>query len=232
MLGVAALVLVVMWLPPVIDQLAHSPGNLTATSDYFSGAKQPPQGVRNAARVVGAQFTLGADWLFGLRGVSPFSGEPAAMHQDPVPVLLLAFVVAGVVAVRRKYASLRGFVVIMGITIVVGTFAVAQIIGAMSEYRLRWLWVVAALATALTLAVAVRRLAERSSRAGAGAIVGITVAAVVMAGFGVRAAPPPIPPPPTTTLRSAGSPAGWSATSRRAPRRCSCVPRRSPRSRT
>src|SRR5204862_6217351 len=98
------------------EQSGHSRGNLSATFDYFSGARQPPRGLRNGARVVSAQFTLAPDWLLGLRGVSPFSGEPAAMHQNPVPILLLAVIAAGVVAYRRRYRALRAFLGVLGIT--------------------------------------------------------------------------------------------------------------------
>jgi hypothetical protein len=194
MLGIGAIVLAVMWLPPIYEQLAHSPGNLSETFDYFSGARQPPQGLRNGLRVISAQFTVAPDWLSGLRGVSPFSGEPAAMHQNPVPILLLAFVGAGVVAHRRRYLALRALIVVLAITIAVGVVAAAQIIGAMAEYRLRWLWVVAVLAIAGTLAVALRRATERWPASGAALIAGLTVGAVVLTGFGVERAASAEPP--------------------------------------
>jgi hypothetical protein len=194
MLGVSAVVLVVLWLPPVYEQFAHSPGNITATYDYFSRAAQPPQGIRNGARVVAAQFTLAPDWLLGLRGVSPFSGEPAAMHQNAVPLLLLAFAAAGVVAFRRRYLALRGAVIVLALTIGVGALAAAQIIGAMAEYRLRWLWVVAALTVALTVAIGIRRLAERTPSIRRVAVVVATAGAVALAGVGVARATSAEPP--------------------------------------
>jgi hypothetical protein len=193
-LGVGAVVLAVMWLPPLYEQLIHSPGNFRATYEYFADAKQPPQGLGNGARVVGAQFTLTPDWLLGLRGVNPFSGESAAVHQDPIPVLLVAFVVAGVVAYRRRYIALRAFVVVVAITIVVGAVAAGQIIGTMAEYRLRWLWVVAVLALAGTLAVALRGVTQRWPAVGPTLVAGLTVSAVVLAGVGVARSASADPP--------------------------------------
>ena len=169
MVGVAAIVLAVMWLPPVYQELAHSPGNVDKMLDYFSDAPSHLKGICNGTRVVAAQFTPTPDWVFGLRGVSPFSGEPAAMHQNPVPVLLLAFVVAAVLAFRRRYRTLRALVVVLGITLVIGTVAASQIIGAMAEYRLRWLWVVAPMTTAATLAIVLCAGSARIAPASTGA---------------------------------------------------------------
>jgi hypothetical protein len=194
MLAVAGGVLLVMWSPAIYEQFAHSPGNLTAITDYFSGAKQPPQGIRNGARVVAAQFTLTPDWLLGLRGVSPFSGEAAAMHQNPIPVLLLAFVAAGVVAFRRRYVALRAAFVVLALTVVVGAIAAAQIIGAMAEYRLRWFWVVAVLAVAFTLAVALWWTAERSARVARILVAVGAVGAVALSGAGIARAANADPP--------------------------------------
>jgi hypothetical protein len=194
MLGIGALVLLLMWLPPVYEQFVHSPGNMRATYHYFRDTEQPPQGIGNGVRVVAAQFTLGPDWLFGLRGVSPFSGEPAAMRQHPVPLLLLLFAAGGVVAFRRRYLALRRIAVILGVTIVVAAIASAQIIGAMAEYRLRWLWVVAVLTAAVTVAVAVRWATERSPRVGRITSVALAVGAVGLAVAGATRAAGADPP--------------------------------------
>jgi hypothetical protein len=194
MLGLAVVVLAVMWLPTVYQQLAHSPGNVSKTLDYFSDARQPPQGIRNGARVVAAQYTLTPDWVFGLRGVSPFSGEPAAMHQNPIPVLLLAFVAAAVCAFRRRYLTFRNLVVVLAITLGAGTVAASQIIGAMAEYRLRWLWVVAPITTAATLAISLRGIAERRAGVARVLVAATTAGAVVLAGVGIARASSAEPP--------------------------------------
>jgi len=42
--GISVLVGVVLWIPPVIDEIAHSPGNLTIIRDYFSHPPDSPIG--------------------------------------------------------------------------------------------------------------------------------------------------------------------------------------------
>ena len=166
MLGIAAAVLAVMWLPPVYDEIAHAHGNLTAITEYFRDAGQPPQGIRSAARSSEHSSRSHRTGCSDCVASTPSRVSPRRCGQTPIPVLLVAFAAAGVVAFRRHYVELRAAVVVLAVTILVGAGAVAQIIGTMTEYRLRWLWVLAVLTVGVTVAVALRRTAESSVRAG------------------------------------------------------------------
>ena len=37
-----------VWTPPVLDQIFHSPGNLSVLSDYFRNPPETPVGLRKA----------------------------------------------------------------------------------------------------------------------------------------------------------------------------------------
>ena len=49
--GLSAAVGVLLWLPPVVDQLRHTPGNLSMLSDYFRNPPEQAIGLRTAGRV-------------------------------------------------------------------------------------------------------------------------------------------------------------------------------------
>ena len=53
---IAVVVLVVMWLPAVIQQLVDSPGNLTEVLRYFTRPQGPRHTVAEGYRVVAGQF--------------------------------------------------------------------------------------------------------------------------------------------------------------------------------
>ena len=55
---VTAAVLSVLWLPPLVDEVLHSPGNLTEIVDYFRHPHQHAHTLTAGYRVVGAQFEL------------------------------------------------------------------------------------------------------------------------------------------------------------------------------
>src|SRR5207244_9312992 len=54
--GISVATGVVLWIPPVIDQFAHSPGNLGLIRDYFSHPPASPIGFSRGVGVVLAQL--------------------------------------------------------------------------------------------------------------------------------------------------------------------------------
>src|SRR2546429_234854 len=49
--GVAVGLAAILWTPPVIDQIVHTPGNLSVLSDYFRNPPESPVGLRRAIDV-------------------------------------------------------------------------------------------------------------------------------------------------------------------------------------
>jgi hypothetical protein len=98
---------------------------------------------------------LGAvpDWITGNRRVAPFNGETLLRTRLVVPVLLIPFAAAVILAWRRRRGPLLRFGLVLAAALVVSIVAVANTIGVMYEYRLLWAWSLAALVGAVTLAV-------------------------------------------------------------------------------
>jgi hypothetical protein len=162
---VTAAVLSVLWLPPLIDELVHSPGNLTEIADYFRHPHQPAHTLVDGYRVVGAQFELTPEWLTGLDPPSPFTGEPFSLYSTPVPLLLLPLAVSGFVLWRRRGPEARRLVATLGVALAVGVVAVARTLGAVFAYRLRWTWVLAMVAAAVVAWTAWNWVAKVAPRA-------------------------------------------------------------------
>ena len=146
-------VLVVMWLPPLVEELTRPTGNLTKVARFF---RDPPSGPHHSLvqgyRVVGSEFWLIPDWVRGLARPNPLTVEPVALYKSPVPLLLVAFAAGSIVLWRSRRARPRGdergwrLAVIVTVTLVLGIVTVARTIGPAFQYRLHWAPLIAMLA--------------------------------------------------------------------------------------
>src|SRR3954452_23149647 len=62
-LVVAGVVGVVLWLPPLIEQLSHDPGNVTAALDALGSPAEPAVGLAHGLRAVRTELGVPASWL-------------------------------------------------------------------------------------------------------------------------------------------------------------------------
>ena len=141
----SAAIAVVMWLPPIIDQITSSPGNLGKVVHYFRSPDGPTHTLAEGWRVVTGEFGAVPEWVsgarpLGLNGLHPF------VRTAPLPVLLVPFVVAVVVARRRRQRGQLTLALTLTVVLASGVFAVMRTVGLIEAYRLRWTWVVAMLA--------------------------------------------------------------------------------------
>jgi hypothetical protein len=149
-LGVA--VLVAMWVPPVVEQLTHRPGNLTLLYRFFTSGR-PGQGAAVAAWSTVAAF--GVAVLGPAETMSRFlTGQPA--H---AAAALAVTVVALVVGAAVAWSGLRHrspFAFALGAQVVLGWFvsglAVSRITGFVTGYLVLWA-VVVPVTAAISLAV-------------------------------------------------------------------------------
>jgi hypothetical protein len=148
--AVAATVLVVMWLPPLIEELQHSPGNLSKTIDWFRETSERTHSLGDGHRIVASQFELPPDWLTGRIHLRGLAGEPDALFSSPVPVLLVPFALAAVAFWRARNNEALRLVATVLLTLVLGVVSVNRTVGLVYEYRLRWTWLVAMLAAVVT----------------------------------------------------------------------------------
>jgi hypothetical protein len=131
---------VVMWLPPVVQQLTHEPGNLGVAIRWFrdgglTGAD--PRGPGAGWRVVSSQLGLPPVWLTGSRELA-YSAEPVYLDEPMVPVLLAVVLGAALVLARRRIEGAGRLVGVWVLASAVGVGATAATVGPIYGYRVGW----------------------------------------------------------------------------------------------
>jgi hypothetical protein len=181
-----AAVLALVWAPPAVDVLLHSPNNARLTYEWFKAGDEGVHSLGDGWTVVTGQFGLPPEWLTSRlaapQGVSPFLRDPA------LPVLFVP-VAAALVFLARRRADGRALAVVLGATLALGVVAVARTVGPILNYRLLWTWMppllaFVAVAWAVWLA-AVDRWGARAERvltvAATAVLVAVTAVNVVTA---------------------------------------------------
>jgi hypothetical protein len=134
--GIAALA----WLPPVIDQLTHDPGNATLLVRWFRAGGingEESHTLVDGWRVVSAQYALAPEWIAGTRPLN-FISEPTYVSDPVVPVLLAGVALAVAVLWWRGVAHSRQLVAVWAVASVIGMVATARTIGPLFAYRFGW----------------------------------------------------------------------------------------------
>jgi hypothetical protein len=136
-----AVVLAVVWLPPLVEQLIHDPGNLGEATEYFFFREgESTRTLGDGWRVVTAQYGPSPEWLTGRAGLTEVA-EPRYVYSAVLPVLLVLVVAAAVLLWRRARIEGRTLVVVWLCASLVGVVATARTIGPIFYYRLGWAWV-------------------------------------------------------------------------------------------
>ena len=194
---VAAAVLIVLWLPVIIQQVVDSPGNLTEVVRYFKDPNGATHSLAQGYRLVSGQFELTPQWLTGHLDVIPFSGEPYLLYSAPLPLLLIPLAIALVAFWRWRYSKANRLGVVLLVALIVGLFSVARIAGPAYAYRLQWTWFLGTLAFIMVLWAAWTLIARRTraSDPGQRVLLAVTLSVlVVLSGINtVRATRPGAP---------------------------------------
>ncbi len=180
---------VVLWMPPLIDQLVHEPGNLARLATHFGDPPEKPvglsTGVRLALQHLDLTTMLRAD--DGSLDIAT-SGTTGPIAAGVVVLVswLVAVAIAVAKAVRRRRArgpsegvSLLRLHAVIGTALVLGALSISRIFGSLWWYLMLWAWGVALL---LALAVAWTALSvlggeRRFGRSATGLLVTLTVVA-------------------------------------------------------
>ncbi len=191
--GISVAAGVVLWIPPVIDQFAHSPGNLGIIRDYFS---HPP----SSTSPIG--FGRGVDVL--LSQLDPWKLLSQTLVRDsgalevtgsrlPGVLLLIVFGASVIVAwrLRRRVLLLLDAVIVAALAL--GLVSSARIFGTVWFYLMLWAWGLVALMlfaigwTAVELLRARigadHRMLRNLAPAGAAALAAVTLIASVAFAF-------------------------------------------------
>jgi hypothetical protein len=147
---VTVVILAVFWVPPLVQQLTTTPGNLQTIVHYFR-TPNATHSLRDGYHVVAAQFAWNPDWLVGGRKANPFSGEPQGLLAASFPIWWLALAAALTLVCVKGPRSARRFGIVLTITIAASVVAIARTIGPLYEYRVRFVWVLGMFTAAFAL---------------------------------------------------------------------------------
>ncbi len=186
--GIAAAVGVIAWLPPVIDEVRGSPGNLSALRDAFVDPPEDPIGVREGLDVLLAHLN---PWRVLSRG--DITSGPAHGSIIAGVILLVVWVAGAALAWRVRERVLTRLNIVIGVSLVLGFISASRISGFVWTYLALWAWglnmlMCLSIGWALTIAIG-RRLddAHRRRALRIGTHVLTAAAVVVSASFVVDA---------------------------------------------
>jgi hypothetical protein len=175
--GLAAL----LWTPPVLDQIVHTPGNLSVLSDYFRNPPEPPAGLRDAIDVLLVH-------LNPVRLLQPLITEDQTRTSGsiiPGALFLCVWVGSVVVARRMRDRALLRLHLVVAVALVLALVSMSRIFGLVWYYLVLWAWGINALmllATGWTAVLVVRDRLDASMRRRA-TTVGIAALLAIMALF-------------------------------------------------
>jgi hypothetical protein len=137
----AGAVLVVAWLPPVLDQLVHDPGNLRLLWDHFTDPPEDAVGLRRGAEALLVHLD---PWpLVGHQEEASGSlVDPTATVPDgplaPGLALLVLEVAAAAGSLRLPDRRLRALHLVLGVALVLALVALSRVFGPLWYYLALW----------------------------------------------------------------------------------------------
>jgi hypothetical protein len=184
--GAASIVLgVVLWLPPIIQQFTHSPGNLSVVVDSLRHPNGAAAGLRQGLHVV--LYNLNPFSLISNRGVIPDARQVSGTVV-PGALFFLAWLASAVLAWRMRNQSLVRLHAVLAVALVLGAFSIVNITGGVLYYLILWmagLTVLMGIALVTTVVAWLsNRLAEPArQRAARWGVVGLVTLVVVSTAF-------------------------------------------------
>ena len=141
--GALALALgVVLWLPPVVDQLTNDPGNAAMIIESFREPSDDPIGLGAGGELVAVHLN---PWRF-LAGQLATTGSVL-----PALGLLAAWAGAVVAAWRLRHAALLRLHAVVGAALVLALVSASRIFGELWYYLALWAWGICALVLVATV---------------------------------------------------------------------------------
>jgi hypothetical protein len=194
-LGVSVLV----WLPPLVEQLTTAHGNFALLFNYFTHPPQAPVGVSQGVRVMLAHLNPIAPFT---KTLVPAGGNyVGAGSSIPGAVFLAVWAASVVAAWRRRLHPVIELDALLAVAVVLGAASTSRIFGLLWYYLLLWGWIVDGLmvvAVGWTIVVVandrLRTGARHRFEAAAGAALGAMLVAFTLL-FTVEAASVQMPTP-------------------------------------
>jgi hypothetical protein len=135
--AVAVAVGVVLWIPPVVDQLTNDPGNFSILLDTFSAQTDEVIGLRRGAHIWLTQLDPLGNWLLGTRRIQGSVVGGAA--------LLAVWAVAAVVAWRSRHRDLNRLNLVLAVQSACALYWALRLDSDRYLYLVEWFWVLTGL---------------------------------------------------------------------------------------
>jgi hypothetical protein len=144
---IAVAVGVVLWVPPAIDQLTGSPGNLSILRDYFGDPPEAPVGLRQGVELLLVRLD---PWrLVTEHQVATGSLTDASQATGgslvPGSVVLAVWVAAVAAAWRMRHRQILRLHLVVFVALVLGALTMSRIFGFVWYYLMLWAWGITAL---------------------------------------------------------------------------------------
>ena len=200
---IAGAVGVVLWIPPVAEQLGADDdwsGNLAILYEHFSTPDQPVVGLSRGFDAFAGELNVAGPWLVG-QGHQP--SDPPSWPGFVAMVALWAG--AAAVAWRRRFDRALRLHAVLAIGCGLGLVSMARVFGDFFDYVIRWMWVLTTLVAVAVAWTAWQVLPDRWRRPAAGA--GVAALAVAVASASIGAADAESSGPRNSTIVAALAPA-------------------------
>jgi hypothetical protein len=136
--GVGSLTLfVVLWIPPVIDQVTNDPGNISIIREYFSDPPEDPVGIGSEA------FRF---WFGHMNPIELVNPPPIGVTfvVSPVPGAIFfavwAVTAAAAWTMRHRHADLARLHLVIAAALAFGWLSITRILGLVWFYLVLWGW--------------------------------------------------------------------------------------------
>jgi hypothetical protein len=180
-LAIAAGAGVLIWIPPVIDQLTRTPGNMSILVQHFGSPREPYLPKRIVAKVLASELSIAGPWLTG----------PTLVTRNMLGAVVTLALWGGAIwaAVRARLRSALLLHGLLGVAAIAAIASVERIFGGYQEYTIRWFWVLTGFIVVASLWTLWTALAPRGPRRAGAAVVAVAVVVAVALGFtGIAAA--------------------------------------------
>ena len=186
--SVAVVVGVVVWIPPVIDQIIHDPGNLKILLDTYRAQTAHVIGLGSGAHIMLTQLNPFGNWLLGTRTI-----QGSVL---PGVLLVVAWLGAVAIAWRAKHRELLRLNLTLAAQMVFALYWALRLDSTRYLYLVEWFWVLTGLlvlSVGWSLLLVARELRPDwpVDRIWPAAAVGVLVISTVAFGYSAARVDPP-----------------------------------------
>ena len=128
---------IVLWMPPVIDQLTNEPGNIRELVDHFGLPPEPALGLGDGIELTMRHLDVWAGFGRQFVDTGTFISSASAWRGG---ITLAVWIVAAAMAWRVGSPALRALHVVVGVALVLGVASTARIFGRPWFYLTLWAW--------------------------------------------------------------------------------------------